>query len=211
MRYYNDNEADARFFEEMWGDVEPVPVNPLEVLPSVAIKENDLQKDIAASIFGSENVSRYWRDDIVEHVAFVLESGSQNWATIYQELEDKGWKGRSVSLLKDLVEHFRSRPLAPAEDEIAVLPPELPAQSLLRHGECDGTIGLIKDRSGEIVSVSVQFPYNDHFVSVVKRIPGRKWEPLKKRWILPIESAPRVFDNFPHFQLSEGARALKNA
>lgn len=203
--YWNWTEEDEEFAQQLIAG-EFKPVDPLELAPSV---KATLSKDQAIGIVGEETVKRYWRDDLASHSAFILEDGSQNWGRIYRELEDKGWKGRSVSLLKAIVDHYRSAPLAPAVDEIAVEPPALPSTSLLRRGEMDGRIGAIKDKSGDLVMLTIAFPYDDHFVFVVKRIYGRRWNSSKKYWEIPIESAKKAFELFPYFELSEGAKRIK--
>jgi len=59
-------------------------------------------------IVGEGNVDRYWREDLPEVAAEILASGENNQAAIYERLQEQGWKSRSISLLLDVVSHFRT-------------------------------------------------------------------------------------------------------
>jgi hypothetical protein len=108
-----------------------------------------------------------------------------------------------------LVDYFRTAPIGEAKDETATEPPVLGQPSLLRNGEADGRIGVLSDKTGEAVALTVRFPYDQHFVRLVKTIPGRKWNGTEKRWEIPIENAAKVFELFRYFTLSEKAEIIK--
>lgn len=208
--YYSWTEEENIFAQDMI-DGKTSIVAPLQPEASVSIDPNSITKELCDRVCGEENTRRYWNPSIPDAALYILGNGGNNWNTIYQELEDGGWKGRSVSLLKEIVKHFRSQELPPAIDEISTEPPTLGNPSLLRNNEADGKIGVLSDKSGEGVSLTIRFPYDDHLVFVVKRIPGREWNPTKKRWEVPIERSADVFRNFEHFELSEKAQKLKDS
>lgn len=166
-------------------------------------------KEEAARIVGESNVKRYWDDRIPEYAAYVLEKVESNWTVIYQELEERGWKGRSVSLLQDIVEYYRRNPpLNEVVDEVATVPPPLEKSALERDGTLDGKITVISDSQGEPCALALTFPYSDHFVALARKMPGRKWNGAKKRWEVPIEYAETVFRNFK-FERSPKAREIE--
>ena len=207
--YYRWTEEEDQFAQDMI-DGKTTIVAPLQPEAPVLIESSSITKDLSNRVCGEENTKRYWNPSIPDAAAYILGTGGNIWNTIYQELEDGGWKGRSVSLLKEIVEHFRSQELPPAIDEISTEPPSLGNPSLLRNNEADGKIGILSDKSGENVSLTIRFPYDEHLVFVVKRIQGRKWNSAKKLWEVPIERAADVFRIFQHFELSEKAQKLKD-
>jgi hypothetical protein len=205
MAYWQwGGEDEAQFIAELLGEREPDP-SPEIISPVV---EREISKEDVENVVGEENTRRYYREEIPMVIQFILGNGSNDWAGIYRDLEENGWKGRSVSIVKDVVDHFRQQPLPQAEDEIATTPQQL-IPPPHRNGEMDGRIGVISDKSGEATTVTVSFPYDAHFVGIIKRIPGRKWNSTRKRWEVPIEHINIIFLNFPKFELSEKAALFR--
>ncbi len=54
-------------------------------------------------------------------------------------------------------------------------------------------ITLAKERSGDI---AVAFRYNPELVDKVKRVPGRRWNPERKLWTVPVASLPALVKVF---------------
>lgn len=42
--------------------------------------------------------------------------------------------------------------------------------------------------------LQIRFPYREDLVAMVKALPGRRWEPRKKVWSVPVEHAQEVYD-----------------
>jgi hypothetical protein len=170
----------------------------------------------AIKICGEGNVERYWRDDIPKESAQILLYGENNWNEIYERLENAGWKSRSVSLIRDVVEHFRKCPPDKAQDEIlsnadnALLPSDKNVIFKQSPKEVDGIISTISDSSGEVIALAVSFPYDAIKVNKIKWIDGRKWDSSKKRWIVPVEKAEEIFKTFPNFRRSEKAAEIES-
>jgi hypothetical protein len=189
-----------------WSEAIGEPAPPLEPVKSIAYTPSysDAQK-----ICGEENVKRYWHPSIPSEAASLLASGKNKENAIYQRLEEEGWKSRQVSLLLDVVNHFRQHPPIPALDTDN--PPILSTTSV-NPIEMNGSIGVICDSNRNPVAFTVTFPYSNQMVNRVKWLPGRKWNPAKKRWEVPIDSKYGQEDTlamFPHFQRSPKAQELE--
>lgn len=192
------SEIDLENFDKPYGQ-------PLGETKSIVYTPTQLD---AIKISGEENVKRYWRDEISVEAAEILASGKINRQEVYDHLEDKGWKARSVSLLWDVVDHFRSYPPVVALDE-KLDAPVLKSTSTVNPEEMQGSIGVISDSEGEPAFLKIKFDYDPIRVNTIKWIKGRRWNALKKQWEVPIEKAEEVFQTFPHFQCSPRATELK--
>jgi hypothetical protein len=64
----------------------------------------EITKDVATEIVGEGNVARYWDERIPAAFMELQGAGHEQWNAIYDRLEDEGWKTRSVSLLRDLID-----------------------------------------------------------------------------------------------------------
>lgn len=183
---------------------------PIEPAKSVA---HTPTKAEAEKICGEENAKHYWHSLLPEEAASLLASGENNEDNIRERLENQGWKSRQISLLLDVVSHFRQHPPIPALDEVTDNPPMLSVASI-DPIEMDGSIGVIRGADQKPVAFTITFPYSNQMVNRVKWLPGRKWNSAKKRWEVPIESrygSDDALSMFPHFQRSPKAQELENA
>jgi hypothetical protein len=205
--YWRWTEEENQFAQDM---IDGNVFNTSEMEISRIVVGVEITKDKMIDVVGSENVRRYWNDGIPGAASFILGNGSNDWNTIYQELEDSGWKSRSISLLKEIVEHYRSIEFVPAVDEIVTTP--VPIDVFKKQKDCfyTGRIGCLTDKNGEIVAISVKFPYDEDLLFIVRRITGRKWNGAAKRWEFPLSCASRIFSTFSEFELSENAKKLKD-
>lgn len=166
-------------------------------------------KEQAIKIVGEGNVERYWRDDIPEIAAEILASGETLKAPIYDRLEDCGWKARSVSLMLEIVDHFREFPPVGAFDQ-KLDKSEIIAHSAVKPEEMQGSISIISDAEGTPLKLAVTFPYSREMVRRVKlHNLKQEWNPTQKRWEIPIKYARNVFATFPHFERSPGAKKIE--
>jgi hypothetical protein len=174
--------------------------NPIAYIPA---------RQDAINICGEENTRRYWRDEIATEAAEILASGDNNWNAIYERLEDAGWKSRNVSLLKDLVEHFRAHPPMPAIDTKEDI--ESLAVVFHKPHEVDGAISVLCSKDGTPTAFKVEFPYDEKKVRITKSWVGRKWHGDKKYWEVPIIHARSLFGNFKYFQRSPKAAEIEKS
>lgn len=186
---------------------------PVELIKAESIAYTPSREEIE-KIVGSENVLRYWHPNLIEEVAEILASGEQNKLAIDDRLHEKGWKTRQISLLMEVVDFFRDHPPNPALDEVAtvVTMPSVKGIDAIDPIELDGSIGVICDTDKKPVAFTVSFPYSSQMVNRVKWLPGRKWNPARKRWEVPINSkygSQDTLDTFPHFQRSPKAKELE--
>lgn len=199
----DDWEIDGSIFEESISIIEPIPgVKSVAHTPS---------KEEAIKIVGAENVIRYWHEEIPQEASAILASGENNNNAIYERLEDAGWRSRQVSLLLDVVRHFREHPPQFIADEISDSIPLL-SQDAVDPIEMDGSISVICDREKNPIAIAVKFPYNPKFVNMIKWLPGRRWNPSKSRWEVPVDAkhgASTVFSMFPHFARSDKAKEIE--
>lgn len=180
-------------------------ITPNEI--SVIITGVEITKDKAIDIVGAENIKRYWNEGIPDAAVFILENGSNQWGQIYKELEDSGWNARSVSVLKELVDHYRNFNIEAAADEIASEP--VPIEVFKRQKDCfyTGRIGCLTDKSGEPIALTITCPYDEDLLFIIRRITGKTW--TGKLWKFPLERASQIFTVFSEFELSPKASALK--
>lgn len=194
-------------FEEYMG----MSNTPEEALPDPVAYTPTKQDCI--NICGEENTKRYWRDEIADKASEILASSENNWKAIYERLEDAEWKSRSVSLLREIVEHFRTHPVFHAHDVVINEPPALqksPISDAKKH-EVDGSIGVLHSKDGECVAFKVEFSYDSTKVNIAKSYKGRKWHPDKKYWEIPIEHAESLFRMFKYFQRSPKAAEIEKS
>ena len=62
-------------------------------------------------------------------------------------------------------------------------------------------MGIIHITNGENERLVVQFRYSPERVAAVKRIPGRKWHPIKKVWTVPF--SPKVIEQIQNLFLGD--------
>ena len=62
-------------------------------------------------------------------------------------------------------------------------------------------MGIIHIINGENERLVVQFRYSPERVAAVKKIPGRKWHPIKKVWTVPF--SPKVIEQFQELFLGD--------
>ena len=165
----------------------------------------------ATKIAGGENIKRYWHDEIPSVGAELLASGRMDEVAIHEELREQGWNGRSVSLLLDIVNHFRQYPPTLALDE-KLEHEAIVSQPTVKAEEMQGSIGVISDSEGIPALITITCPYD---ASIVRRIKvgnfGQKWNASKKRWEIPAQHAKEFMSRFPHFQRSPKAQELEDA
>lgn len=182
----------------------PGPVilaNPIAYTPT---------KDDAERICGSGNILRYWNDEIPAIAAELLASGEQNWQEIYERMENKGWRNRSTSIVRDIVAYYRQYPPIPAVDEVTV-PVAIAPEAIDPEG-MNGSISVLVDASRDPLAFKVEFPYSARKVNMIKWLPGRKWHPDRKYWEVPLDArhgSQSVFDIFPHFKRSPRALEIE--
>lgn len=203
IRPYFGHQYDIDDFDRLQAMLNDEEVEAPEV-KAKAIAYCPSQEDVQ-KICG-ENASRYWRDGICAESAEILASGDTNWNAIYERLEDAGWKSRSISVVQSVVEFYRSHPPIPAIDEVQAAAPVHVAKEL--SSDIDGSVSVVADTSGNPTAFKVQFPYSMLKVRHVKLCKGAKWEPNKKCWYVPVESAANVKRYFGKFQLSPKASEL---
>lgn len=163
----------------------------------------------AVKIVGEGNVQRYWNDEIPQEAALILASGNLNVNKVYERLEDAGWKTRSVSLLWDIVNHFRVHPPVIAIDE-KLEHPILEAETVVDPEDMQGSISVICDSENKPAYLVLKFPYDPVKVSYIKScLEGRRWNASKKRWEVPVKWADKVFKKFPHYQRSPLAAEIE--
>lgn len=202
------DDYDFSFLDDLGSDSDSAP------MPRAAsIAYTPTQTD-AEKICGGGNVIRYWREEIPAEAAEILANGDVNWQAIYSRLEDAGWRSRSVSILKDVVEHFRKHPPIPAIDEMLTAPSVL-SHEAVEPEEINGTISVFVDADQNPVSFKIQFPYSKKMVARVKGFSGRKWRADSKCWEVPLDAkgwgfpTPTIFQAFPHFKRSPKAEQIE--
>lgn len=207
-----DNSMRSRFVGGQWNDIDWdnwEGVHGQSRTEAKAIAYTPTRAD-AEKISGSGNVLRYWHEDIPNESASILASGEDNENAIYNHLTEQGWKPRQVSLLMDVVNHFRSNPPISAVDEVVTMSPVLSPEPVAPI-ELNGSIGVIGDDMSPI-AFTVTFPYSAQMVNRVKWLPGRSYNPAKKRWEVPIDAKygnQNTLQMFPHFQRSPKAKELE--
>lgn len=187
------------------GKVELVLAPPIAHTPT----REEIEK-----IVGSGNVLRYWHEEIPTKAAEILASGEQNKLKIDDRLHEAGWKTRQISMLMEVVDYFREHPPIPALDETAdaLTMPTVKGIDAVDSIEMDGSIGVICDADKTPVAFTVKFPYSSQMVNRVKWLPGRKWNPNKKRWEVPVSAkhgSQGVLETFPHFQRSPKVKEIE--
>lgn len=163
-------------------------------------------------IFGSEAILRYWHPDIPQEASKILASGEQNRLAIDDRLHEKGWGTRQISLLLDVVDHFREHPPVADSQASILITPSVANVKAIPEIELDGSIAVLSDSDGEPIAFAITFPYSNQMVNRVKWLPGRKWNSKQKRWEVPIDSkhgAEDVFKTFPHFTRSPKAAEIE--
>lgn len=177
-----------------------------EAAPIAPVEGAIVTKEKAVLIVGEGNCKRYWDDlvpGMVEHALLT----ALTEAEFYQQYEGP-MIGRTISLAWDLVKHFRLTPPIDLQDEAETSMPPIASQSLLKAWQLDGKIAGVTDAEGQTSCLRVSFPYCDEPLRVVKMISGRKWNAAKRAWDIPLQSAPELFRNFPHFERSASAEVL---
>lgn len=166
-------------------------------------------KEEAIKICGEENVKRYWHEDIPEKAAEILASGENNESDIAERLRFAGWNGRQVSLLIDVVDHFRKYPPIPALDE-KLGQDEIISTPIVKPEQMQGSIGIICDEENP-VAITIRCPYDPKIVKMIKSGNlGQKWNPDQKRWEIPIKYAQDILKRFPHFSRSPKAKEIES-
>lgn len=207
-----DESVRVPYFGRQWHNIDldaiekENDVKPLEEAASVIYTPN--RKD-AIKIAGEGNVQRYWNDEIPQEAALILASGETNVNKVYEQLEESGWKTRSVSLLWDIVKHFRAYPPVAAIDE-KLEHPILEVEPTIDPEEMQGSISVICDSENNPQLLALKFPYDLAKVNYIKScLDGRRWNASKKRWEIPVKLASKVFKKFPHFQRSPRAQEIE--
>lgn len=166
-------------------------------------------KEEAIKICGEENVRRYWHEFLPEEAAAILASGEKDETAIQERLSEQGWKGRQISLLIDVVDHFRQHPPIPALDE-KLDSEKIISQPSVNPEEMQGSLGIVSDSEGVPQLIVIQFPWSQRMVARVKTGNlGQKWNATKKRWEVPIKYAGDMFRRFPHFSRSLKAEEIE--
>lgn len=189
-----------------WEELEKEEFEFAEAAPIAPVEGAIVTKEKAVLIVGEGNCKRYWDDlvpAIVEHALLT----AMVEAEFYQQYDGQ-IIGRTISLAWDLVKHFRLTPPIDLQDEAETSIPPIASQSLLKSWEMDGKIAGVIDTAGGISCLRISFPYCDEPLRLVKGITGRKWNSGKKSWEIPLNSAPELFRNFPHFQRSGSAEKI---